>query len=93
MVKRADVEEIDCCDLAAYLIGMSDYEDDEEVWDAFYEEYNIEPDVFTRLIGELLPLINIGTSPLTENAYKGFMEPIKDGLGLFFVKMEIDKGV
>ncbi len=62
-----DVEE-----LAHYLITGDVNKDADEVEEAIENMYNIDYDSFIELISAIVPLVNVGQSPLTQKVYKGF---------------------
>jgi len=85
-----ETSDIDCCDLAAHLLKISDNEDDGEVWKIFEDVYGIEQNNFIMLIKDLIPLITIGKSPLTGVIYKGFAEKVPNtDLFVWFAKIEM----
>ena len=74
---------IDEFDIEELVRGMHDLSDDIDVYDYVSEEYGIDWDGFCSLISNLVPLITVGQSPLTQKIYKGFG---KDNM--FFLKVE-----
>lgn len=66
--------------------GMFNLDDEVDIVDFIEEHYEDEItwDCFNKVIKDLLPLIVIGQSPLTNKVYHGFG---KDGI--FFIKQEI----
>ena len=36
------VDSFECCELAAYILGIKEYEDEEEVWEQMYEKHEFE---------------------------------------------------
>lgn len=84
------IDDFECCELAAHLLDMEgeDYDLD-DVWGALYEQHEIDEDGFCWLINQLVPLIDVGKSPLTGNLYKGFSKELAPGLKEWLVKMEI----
>ena len=71
--KRIDLEEVACAVLG---LEYEDYEeaDDctEQIENILIDEMNIDLETLERIVSKLLPLIEIGKSPLTGIAYKGF---------------------
>lgn len=56
-------------ELAIYLTK------DEEEWEqAIQDRYGIDYVGFSHLISDLMPLIDVGESPLTKKLYKGFAD-------------------
>ena len=78
-----DIYEIVCnlCDLKQ----DSDYDD---VHQALWDKYEVDMDNFEKIIKDLLPLIDIGESPLTGIKYKGFSKQ-EGGCGFWLAKLEI----
>lgn len=73
--------EIELEELAAFLLGKElgkfadkDGEYEYNLWSAFYDEFLIEERYFARLVNKLVPLIDLGKSPLTGQVYKGFSD-------------------
>lgn len=75
-VSEFDVEEL--------VRGMYGLDDEVDVID-YMEEKEIMWDSFNDLINKLLPLIQVGKSPLTKKIYKGFGKE-----GVFFIKQEVE---
>ncbi len=92
---RIDIEEVACT-----ILGL-EYEDYEEADDCteqieniLIEEMNIDLDTLERIVSKLLPLIEIGKSPLTGIAYKGFSREFIKGsckVRKWIAKMQIDE--
>lgn len=64
-------------ELALHICGLEDndenYENTDKVDEILYEKYGIEDaDKFNQLATDLLNLIDVGRSPLTDTLYKGF---------------------
>jgi len=55
-----------------YGIKIEDDLIDSEIEDLFFDVFNIPFDYFEKLINVLVPLIEVGKSPLTEKIYQGF---------------------
>jgi hypothetical protein len=78
-----DVEELTC-----YLLDINydDIDDDTSVIEnALLEKYGCTIEQFKELLEKLLPMINVGTSSLTNKKYKGFSD-IKNSY--WFIKTE-----
>ncbi len=92
---RIDIEEVACA-----ILGL-EYEDYEEADDCteqieniLIDEMNIDLETLERIVSKLLPLIEIGKSPLTGIAYKGFSREFIKGsckVRKWIAKMQIDK--
>lgn len=89
-VEKVDLHIYEVEELACKILGI-DYDEidaDEEIIDAkLMEEYQIDLYSFSDIISALLPLIDVGQSPLTDMMYKGFSESNKRWL----VKTEVPK--
>lgn len=92
---RIDIEEVACAVLG---LEYEDYEeaDDctEQIENILIEEMNIDLDTLERIVSKLLPLIEIGKSPLTGIAYKGFSREFIKGsckVRKWIAKMQIDE--
>jgi len=77
MVSEFDIEEL--------VRGMHALDDEVDVYDYVYDEYEMDWENFCKLITNLMPLITVGQSPLTNKIYKGFG---KDNM--FFIKQEVE---
>lgn len=55
-----------------YSIKIEDDLIDSEIEDLFFDTFNITFEDFEKLIDVLIPLIEVGKSPLTEKIYQGF---------------------
>ena len=71
-------------DVEELVRGIGGLDDDADVYDYVFENYNVDWYDFCRLIDTLMPLIVVGESPLTKKIYRGFG---KDGM--FFIKQEV----
>ena len=90
---RIEMSEEDCCDLAAHILNISDQTDDELVWLELDNQYGVEPPEFIKLITKLVPLIDVGKSPLTGKMSKGFAEKLGDtDVLVWFAIMELNTG-
>ena len=92
---RIDIEEVACAVLG---LEYEDYEeaDDctEQIENILIEEMNIDLDTLERIVSKLLPLIEIGKSPLTGIAYKGFSREFIKGsckVRKWIAKIQIDE--
>jgi len=92
---RIDIEEVACAVLG---LEYEDYEeaDDctEQIENILIDEMNIDLDTLERIVRKLLPLIEIGKSPLTGIAYKGFSREFIKGsckVRKWIAKMQIDE--
>ena len=88
-MKTAKVDLLDIEELACKITGL-DYDeidaDTETINEKLEEGFNIDLYVFRDIISRLLPLIDVGESPLTNKRYKGFSDVEKK---CWLVKTEI----
>lgn len=77
-------------ELACKILGL-DYDeidaDTEIINEELEEEFNIDLDTFRNMISRLLPLVSVGSSPLTGIIYRGFADSEKN---CWLVKEEIN---
>lgn len=86
---RADWAEV--AELACEITGTDEetiYGDFDVLEDHLYEQFNIDFDSFHEIINRLLPLVDVGKSPLSGKFFKGFSK-VEDGMGRWIVKAEI----
>lgn len=83
-VGARDVEELAC-----KIVGL-DYDeidaDTQKIEDALYHRFGIGVDVLSDIVSRLLPLIDVGESPISKKRYKGFSDTENQ---MWLVKMEI----
>ncbi len=76
-MERVRVDMFDVEELACKIIGI-DYDeidaDTQIIEEKLYEEFEIDLENFANIISRLLPLIDVGESPLTQKVYKGFSD-------------------
>jgi hypothetical protein len=74
-VKKATVHVFDMEELACKIMGI-DYDeidaDTEVIEEELYNQFEIDLENFSEIVNRLLPLIDIGESPLTKQKFKGF---------------------
>lgn len=81
----------DVMDLACEITGLNVKKVNNNfslVEDTLLDELNIDFDSFHEIVNRLLPLIDVGESPLTKKRFKGFSK-IEDGMGCWIVRTEI----
>lgn len=68
------MSELDALELAAHLLGIDEDADDldDQVEEKIYERYEIELHNFRVLVSELLPMCDVGQSPITKELFRGF---------------------
>ena len=65
------MDSLDFYELAMYLTGNSG-EDEDELEQAFFDKFEIDYHLAFGLVKNLVPLCNVGQSPMTEKYYRGF---------------------
>lgn len=88
-MKIAKINTLEAEELACHITGL-DYDEidaDEAIIDEkLQEEFGCDLQQFTHIIQRLLPMIDVGKSPLTQKWYKGFADTEKE---MWLAKMEI----
>ncbi len=82
--------EFDTEELACKIVGLNYDEidaDTSKIENELYEQFGIDLEIFTILINKLTPLIDIGTSPLTKERFKGF----SNQKGMWLLKMRVEE--
>lgn len=77
-----NIEELACMILGIEYDTFAEEEEDEteQIEDILIDRMNIDLDTLYSIVKKLLPLIEIGESPLTGICYKGFVKKL-NGLG------------
>ena len=74
-VTKANVHVFDMEELACKILGI-DYDeidaDTEVIEEELYNMFEIDLENFSEIVNRLLPLIDVGESPITKEKYKGF---------------------
>ena len=78
---------VDAYDLACHLCKLNLDADYDDVDAGLADAYGLDIDTFHKLISDLLPLIDVGVSPITGTKFKGFSK-VENGHGFWLVKME-----
>jgi hypothetical protein len=71
-VKPVSVDRFDVEELACFILGLDEDSESSEIDNALYEEFECTLESFTQIVQHLLPLCDVGESPLTNKRYKGF---------------------
>lgn len=89
-MKKANIDSSDVLELACKISNL-DYDSidaDEDIIDnKLIEEFGCGLEEFTEIVSRLLPLIDVGESPISKKIYKGFSN-IEQGCWL--TKMEVN---
>jgi hypothetical protein len=76
-IKKANVRPFDVEELACKILGL-DYDeidaDTQVIEEKLEEEFSIDLSVFGDIISRLLPLVDVGKSPLTGVIHRGFAD-------------------
>ena len=79
----SDIEE-----LAAFLLGLGDEYEDWEIEKKLLYEFDMDFEAFCSVIRKLLPLCDVGKSPITGKIYRGFSRPENETAKVWLLKME-----
>lgn len=86
---KEKISSLDVEELACVITGL-DYDkidaDTSVIESAMYDQFGIDLESFQEILSRLLPLIDVGKSPLTKKRYKGFSDPTHTG---WILKVEI----
>ena len=74
-------------ELAAHILGVDVDERWEDLGELLFDEFNIDLNIFENLIEKLMPLCEVGHSPLTGISYRGFAD-IEKGMWLENIEIE-----
>lgn len=89
-----NIEELACIILGIEYDTFAE-EDDEtaetaEIEDVLIDRMNIDLDTLYSIVKKLLPLIEIGESPLTGTCYKGFVKRLNNSGGTWLARIEAE---
>ncbi|WP_315507002.1 hypothetical protein [Capnocytophaga leadbetteri] len=90
-IKRINADWAEVAELACEITGTdieTVYGDFDVLEDSLYEKLNIDFDSFHEIVNRLLPLVDVGKSPLSGKFFKGFSK-IEGSRGCWIVKVEI----
>ena len=81
---------MDIYELVQHQCGLDEDADYDAIHESLYEKYEIEMHNLEKIIKDLLPLIDVGVSPITNLRFKGFS--VSDGEnGFLLVKIEVNQ--
>jgi hypothetical protein len=87
-VESANIHYFDLEELACKVTGL-DYDeidaDSAIIEETIHEVFDCSMDTFGDIVARLLPLVDVGASPLTEKVYKGFSDTENK---VWLIKME-----
>jgi hypothetical protein len=89
MAKQEMVDVFDAQELAVNILGLDENLEYDDVEEAFMKKFHTDLDHFAYLLGYLVPMIDVGTSELTGNSYKGFSIDLGGDDRMFIVKTEV----
>lgn len=75
-----------CEDLIRHLCGADADDDDVDMDDLVDERFGITAEEFAKVIDAVLPLVAVGKSPISGQAYRGFALVDADGSGRWLLK-------
>ncbi len=84
------IDSFECCELAAHLSGIEDFEDEDDVWGKLWVDHEIDQDGFCWLINKLVPMMNVGESPISHKMNIGFSKKLGDGIIESIIKKELE---
>ena len=70
-------------DIEELIRGLGQLDDEADIDQYLFDKYEIGFDQFSKVVEDLLPLVTVSKSALTDTVYKGFG---KDGLFLLKTK-------
>lgn len=88
-MKRAMVFPEDAMELAIQILGLDEESEYDDVEEKFMEEFHTDLESFSNLLGYLVPMIDVGTSPLSGKTFKGFSVSLEGDNSMFIVKTEV----
>lgn len=77
------LDEFEAIELAAHVLGMSEYTDESDVIDAIGERFEIDLETWQVITGALIKMTPVVESPLTKTKYHAFLH---DGMAVAKVK-------
>ena len=85
------IEELACMILGIeYDIFERDKNKEEKIEQILIDRMNIDLDTLYSIVKKLLPLIEIGESPLTGTCYKGFVKRLNNSGGTWLARIEAE---
>lgn len=88
-IAKTKLTSLEVEELACKITGLDYDEIDADagiINEKLHEEFNLDLEDFTEIISRLLPLIDVGSNPLTQKLYKGFSDVEKQ---MWLVKTEV----
>jgi hypothetical protein len=73
-VKPVEVDDFDIEQLVIFILGLDEESDTWDIDHALYEEFECTLESFGKIIQHLLPLCDVGKSPLAKKKYRGFSD-------------------
>lgn len=74
MAKKANIFTMDIEQLACFILEIDEDSDYSEIDEALYEKFECTFESFHEIVSYLLPLCDVGESPLTNKVYRGFSD-------------------
>ena len=89
MTKQETVCVEDAQEIAIQILGLDENAEYDEVEELFMEKFFTDLDQFAEILSYLLPMIDVGTSGLTNESYKGFAISLGGDNRRFIVKSKV----
>jgi len=78
-VDPISVHWMDAEELAAHILGLDyDQVESDEIEEKIFDKFECSMETFQVIVSHLLPLVDVGKSPLTGEVYKGFSKSISE---------------
>jgi|TARA_R110000851_G_scaffold319347_1_gene483660 predicted AlkP superfamily pyrophosphatase or phosphodiesterase len=75
--------------LAIHILGLDENTEYDEAEESFMENFHTDLDHFADLLSYLVPMIDVGKSPLTDKTFKGFSVNLGGDDRMFIIKTEV----
>ncbi|MGV4536482.1 hypothetical protein [Ornithobacterium rhinotracheale] len=74
-VEKSQIEDWELEELAYKILGLNEDElTPDKIEEELMEELNVDLRYFGEIVSRLIPLIDVGKSPVTNELYKGFAD-------------------
>jgi hypothetical protein len=89
-MKKVEIHPIDLEEVMVYLTEKrEEYESDTsfDIHQEFYDKYEVTSEQFESILSVILPMVDIGVSPLTKEKYL-FLADKNEGVALLKIKLD-----